>query len=55
MLKGVLDLLACRQFRFGRHWNRKFWKAIPHYLMRCVSMYAEKGIVEILMGAKGPS
>lgn len=55
MLKGVLDLLACWQFRFGRHRNRNFWKAILHYLMWCVSVYAEKGIVEVLMGAKGPS
>ena len=35
MPRGMLDLLASWQARFGRG-NRVIWNVTPHYLMRCL-------------------
>ena len=36
MPKSVVELLACWQGRFGRHWNGHVWMVIPHRLMWCI-------------------
>ena len=36
MPKGVIDLLACGQGRFGLHQNIEIWKANTHCLMWCI-------------------
>ena len=36
MLKTVVELLACRQGKFGRHRNATIWMAVPHCLMWCI-------------------
>ena len=30
-----LNLIACRQWKFGRHCNGVIWKAVPHCFMWC--------------------
>ena len=36
MPKTVVELLACRQGKFGRHWNTAIWMAMPYCLMWCI-------------------
>ena len=36
MPKTLVELLACRQGKFGRHRNGVIWMAVPHCLMWCI-------------------
>jgi hypothetical protein len=36
MPRTVLDLLACWQGSFGKHWHVEIWRCIPHCLMWCI-------------------
>ena len=36
MPKSIVELLACWQGWFGRHWNSHIWMIVPHYLMWCI-------------------
>ena len=36
MPKTVVELVACRQGKFGRHRNAAIWMAVPYCLMWCI-------------------